>query len=655
MTPDPPALEAHGFHVFPILPGKKVPAVKHWNDPQAQWSFSEADNIGIFTGAFRHGGALLVVDVDNKGGKHGDATVLALEIAGKPFPRTLEAITPTGGRHLYYRVADAVRSGVEVLGPGLDIRSAGGYVVAPGSRVHLVSDGAAPVVGVYTFAEPLAELAWAPEWLVEACGKPRERTAESATPLPGVDPDRARERARAVLDATDGAVQGTGGDDFTFRVACAVKDTGVDEATCLELMLDWNERCEPPWTPEELATKVHNAYSYGQNSPGVSAPEAIFGPVTSGDAGAAATVDARHRLEPYVLRKASELFGDPDPEWLIDELFPARGLAIVYGEPSAGKSFLALDLAAAIARGVPWGGREVKVGTVVYSSLEGQQKMRVEAYVRHHKLDRTDLDRVYFVEQQPLNLLDPTCKPALALIEAIQSVADNPRAVIIDTLARAMPGGNENASEDMGRAIDVATHIAHALTCLVVLVHHSGKDASQGARGHSSLHGAADAELHVTYDRDAGLRHVRIAKLKDGDDQGRWSFQLEKVGLGTGPRGNNRHSSVVTGLERAVAPAAKLTAPQLILVEALRLAIAQKEESLTSTGQVFDEAPVSREEWRKAYYVLEDQPETGGSTAKARALKNRFYDGVNALVKKERVGRRGADGFVLLPEEKVEL
>ena len=51
-------------------------------------------------------------------------------------------------------------------------------------------------------------------------------------------------------------------------------------AEALALLLDhWNDQCQPPWAPEELDTKVQNAYRYGQSPPGIAAPEAVFSPV----------------------------------------------------------------------------------------------------------------------------------------------------------------------------------------------------------------------------------------------------------------------------------------------------------------------------------------------------------------------------------------
>jgi len=144
------SLAALGFYVFPLAEHGKLPAIDGWErkatrdaDMIEKWwhdSVLEIElprNIGIFTGKFGDDQALLVVDVDNKNGKSGDDELLKLEMDGDEFPPTWESLTPTGGRHLIYLVDKPVKQGANVLGDGLDIRSHGGYIVAPGSIINI--------------------------------------------------------------------------------------------------------------------------------------------------------------------------------------------------------------------------------------------------------------------------------------------------------------------------------------------------------------------------------------------------------------------------------------------------------------------------------------------------------------------------------------
>jgi len=103
--------------------------------------------------------------------------------------------------------------------------------------------------------------------------------------------------------------------------------------------------------------------------------------------------------------------------------------------------------------------------------------------------------------------------------------------VIIDTLNRVMPGGNENASEDMGAVIANAKKIEDAFQCAVMFIHHSGKDDTKGSRGHSSLKGAMDAEISIV--RQDDIRTFRVEKQKEGRDYyDLYNFKLKTIDLG---------------------------------------------------------------------------------------------------------------------------
>lgn len=291
------ALAAQGFYVFPIVEGKKAPprmegwqrfATRDKHKLQEMWASHPNDNIGISTGRFGKGQALLVVDIDNKGDKHGDDEIALLDFAGFTLPPTREHSTPSGGRHLLYVVEKPVRQGANLIAPGVDVRSRGGYVVAPGSDVDL---------GTYGVEADIA-LAPAPVWLIERCGKPRERQDAPAVRSALIDAEAAEARAtHYLLNEAPLAADGAGGDEGTYKVAARVKDFGVTADRCEWLMFEhWNPRCSPPWSFEDLQAKVANAYRYGRDPVGVAAPEAQFEPVVAA-APAAAPEAAQHPFE----------------------------------------------------------------------------------------------------------------------------------------------------------------------------------------------------------------------------------------------------------------------------------------------------------------------------------------------------------------------
>lgn len=267
-------LAQNGFCVFPCEPEGKLPVIKDYPHRattdiaqiKAWWNGTKY-NIGISTSHFSTSEALLVVDIDVKHGKHGDQSLLQLEMEGFDLPETFTVATPSGGRHLYYRVPTALRQGVDTLGSGIDTRSRGGYVLGIGS----VIDGKE-----YTVSHK-SQIAPAPEWLTQRLQTARERDAAISMALPGVEPDRAAQRAAAWLQTyAPAAIEGQGGDAETYKVALHLKDLGCSADQALELMLSWNERCSPPWSHEELETKVRNAFKYGREPIGVAAPEAVF-------------------------------------------------------------------------------------------------------------------------------------------------------------------------------------------------------------------------------------------------------------------------------------------------------------------------------------------------------------------------------------------
>ncbi len=268
-------LASRGFSVFPCIPNGKLPVIQDFpnratRDPKqiAKWWKNDPErNIGISTSCFGEDQALVVVDVDVKGGKRGDQTLLGLELDGCDFPGTFEQATPTGGRHLVYVTDQPCKQGVDVLGSGLDVRARGGYILGPGSQI----DGK-----FYSQINGHGTLVPCPAWLVDRLGVDRRDRTAARPALDGIDPVRARARALAWIETAAPAIQGEGGDVTTFKVAARLKDFGCDQDMTLGLMAFWNERCSPPWTVEELQDKVAHAFKYGQAPQGAAAPEASF-------------------------------------------------------------------------------------------------------------------------------------------------------------------------------------------------------------------------------------------------------------------------------------------------------------------------------------------------------------------------------------------
>lgn len=241
----------------------------------------------------------------------------------------------------------------------------------------------------------------------------------------------------------------------------------------------------------------------------------------------------------FRLLGSSDLHALPPLAWCVRGVLPAHGLASVYGPSGSGKSFLVLDAAAAIADGAEWFGYRVKPAPVVYAALEGESGFRLRVAAWEQAKGRA-LPAGLRLVLQPFKLTDPQDVADLA---AAVLTAGAGAVVILDTLNRAAPEADENASADMGRILEAAKALQRLTGGLVLVVHHTGKDTTRGLRGHSSLFAALDAAVEVA--REGDRREWKVAKAKDGQDGAGHPFRLEVVDLGEDDEGEAVTSCVV--------------------------------------------------------------------------------------------------------------
>jgi putative DNA primase/helicase len=225
----------------------------------------------------------------------------------------------------------------------------------------------------------------------------------------------------------------------------------------------------------------------------------------------------------YKLLNSEDLRALPPLKWRVRGVLPADGLAGLYGPSASGKSFLALDMAAAIAEGERWFDCRVEAAPVVYAALEGEAGFKLRAQAWEADKGRTLPDGLHMM-MQPFKLTAPKDVADFAAVVPAGAV------VFLDTLNRAAPTADENSSKDMGEILSAAKQLQSLIGGLVVLVHHTGKDATKGLRGHSSLFAALDAAVEVS--RDGDNREWRVAKSKDGADGDAQPFLLKVETLG---------------------------------------------------------------------------------------------------------------------------
>lgn len=232
----------------------------------------------------------------------------------------------------------------------------------------------------------------------------------------------------------------------------------------------------------------------------------------------------------FPLRRAGDIARLPAGKWWIKGLIPKAQIGAIFGASGSGKSFLALDFMAHLSMGTPWRGRTVVKARGLYVAAEGGTGVgkRIKAWAQHNKVDADDLS---------ISVL--TVPPNIMLKDDIEELTRSVMAaggfdyVVLDTYAQVTPGANENAAEDMGKALAHCRALSEATGgMMVILVHHSGKDASRGVRGWSGINAALDFAVETTRDEDSEYREMKVTKMKDGEDGLKFGFKLTTVTVG---------------------------------------------------------------------------------------------------------------------------
>jgi hypothetical protein len=220
-------------------------------------------------------------------------------------------------------------------------------------------------------------------------------------------------------------------------------------------------------------------------------------------------------------------------DYLIKGLLYRQGLSVLYGPSNTGKSFAALNIAHHVAKGLRWNGRKVSKGRVLYLAAEGGAAFlnRVAA------LDQPEL----WVLPAPLTLVGDGAlgRELVDVALHLTAVGGAPfDLIVVDTLARVMGGEDENLAPAIAKLIRSLDYIRRATGAHVMLVHHSGKDGSRGARGHSSLRAAIDTEIALTRG-DQGPIAMEVTKQRDGPTGDKFHFTLLRAVLGKDQDGDD--------------------------------------------------------------------------------------------------------------------
>jgi AAA domain/DnaB-like helicase N terminal domain len=220
---------------------------------------------------------------------------------------------------------------------------------------------------------------------------------------------------------------------------------------------------------------------------------------------------------------------------MVEGLFNIGDLAMIYGASNSGKSYFAGHMSMCITEGADFLGRRTKRGAVLYVAGEGPSsiRQRLAAYRRHFGREPGRFGLIPCA----LDLMEPSAdvgELARLVVQAAKDIEEPVLMIVIDTVARAMVGGDENTGVDMARLVGACDRIRAETGATLLLIHHAGKDESRGARGHSSLRAALDTEIEVSKDDATKTHYAKVTKQRDlGGGGEKLAFKLVPVHLST--------------------------------------------------------------------------------------------------------------------------
>jgi hypothetical protein len=227
---------------------------------------------------------------------------------------------------------------------------------------------------------------------------------------------------------------------------------------------------------------------------------------------------------------------------LVKGVIEREQISLLFGRPGTGKTFLAIDRDMSIATGISWFGHKVKPGPVVYLAIEAGRRAiqnRCYAWLQAHGMEGQDVP--FVAVTSPVDLCHLQVGHVPLLLSTIQKRMvgfDEPALLEIDTVSRALAGGDENAPDDMGAFLFALDQLRSALHCHISGIHHIGKTDSINPRGHGLLQAAADTWLQIQRPDNSATCSWMITRQRDGIAGAKFHFKLPQVVLGNDEDGD---------------------------------------------------------------------------------------------------------------------
>ena len=493
---------------------------------------------------------LFAVDADTyKPGEAGEAAkayIRGLETAGM-LPATRVHATRNGGRHYLFRADEFPNCKPS---KGVEVKGEGGYIVLPPSPGYTIESRGV----VDAPARLVADLK-------------ASRSAQSATPL----------------DALKGNI--LRGDDFhdsltqlAAKMSSAGEPVEAVQATLLALMNasvasspahPRHDRWQPIMADRsgELSRIVgsgHSKYNTAAKTDGLrdAAPAWLkemaalqFPPIREEMALVPIKTAASYGTD-FPFAGSRGYFGHEQLDILTEEfimhpIYHASEVTLISADPKAGKTLISQTLAMHIAAGLDFD-EKLTVSErrpVLYFALESQSaiRKRLMAWKKYHDPSNTlyvdENTFPFFTSEDGMNLLDESAR--INLVEKIKAAdtwwqnkgEKELGVVVIDTLTKAMPGGDQNSVEDTSAVFDIIAKIKDAgIKAAVVIIHHNTKN-SGSPRGSSNIQAEPDTLLTVTKNEDTGNLEMRVLMARSIEDDQTFRFTIVTESLGTSTQG----------------------------------------------------------------------------------------------------------------------
>lgn len=538
------AYAERGWHVLPLEPRAKQPlgrlvprgmldATLDAETIRAWWRSAPLAGVGI---ALAPSG-LVALDIDPRNG--GNETFDQLQAQHGSLRSEVMAFTGGGGEHHVFVIPPGAHVSLPgTLGPGVDVK-ANGYIVVepsihPSGKAYAWELSSNPLDGVAP--SPL------PDWL-----RSLRVSLPQSSPAPGdvpVDPGLARDLREAlyVLDAEDR--------DIWLHAGMALHSTGWGHPA-YAMWCAWSQQSQKfdstdqrkVWqsfkAPIERGTGLSAAWVFSQaQQAGWVNPRARFKshegeapwPRHPDEERADARDETRDASADVPVMSLAELQAAASSvRWVIKHAIPAESVGMMFGGSGTFKSFIAVDMACHVAHGMPWLGKKTKKAPVLIVAAEGGAGLwrRIEGWHRERGMLWEDAE--IYVVPVAVDLGTDACLVTQAVAKKTKS---EPGVVVVDTLSQTFSGEENSATEVSGYLREIGLHFRALWRCAVLIVHHTGHQATERPRGSSTMRSNLDFMFGVFRDEREMLATVQCVKQKDGELLDDCMFALSVFELG---------------------------------------------------------------------------------------------------------------------------